>query len=112
MSQFSKIQTGGCRYCKIDENTISPYGFDIYMLNGESEVCDGKKCNFLCKWFNKKNDYLVQEMQALEQYLGRIPKNNKLYKTEIVIKVRVNNTSCIPKEQFEILREVIEEKKQ
>ena len=54
MSQFSKIQTGGCRYCKIDENTISPYGFDIYMLNGESEVCDGKKCNFLCKWFNKK----------------------------------------------------------
>lgn len=51
-------------------------------------------------------------MQALEQYLGRIPKNNKLYKTEIVIKVRVNNTSCIPKEQFEILREVIEEKKQ
>ena len=63
--------------------------------------------NFLCRWFNKKNAYLVQEMQALEEYLNRVPAEERFYKTKIRIKVVVSNPTELSDEQFEVLEKQI-----
>ena len=103
LSQFSKITCKKCEFGKIDNNTISNDGFEINPIMDES-VCESEKCNFLCKWFNTKNDYLVQEMQALQKYLSRVPVGERFYNTEIIIKVIVANPTDISDEHFEVLK--------
>lgn len=106
LSQFSMMTARECKYGKINEKKLNNNGFEI-VLNDEGEKCSGSKCNFLCRWFNKKNDYLVQEMQALEAYLLRVPVTERFYNTKIVIKVIVSNPTDLSDEQFEILKSQI-----
>lgn len=110
LSQFSKYKKSGCKYGKIQEESISSEGF-VLELNKDGVICESESCNFLCRWFNEKNDYLVQEMQALEAYLARVPVTERFYNTKIRIKVVVTNPTDISDEQFEILkREIAKEK--
>lgn len=106
LSQVSKMEPKGCRHGKIKEDTVCNNGFEIELLN-EDANCSSEKCNFLCRWFNDKNYYLVEEMQALEAYLRRVPLSEKFYNTKIIIKVVVLNPTNIPDEQFEILKKKI-----
>lgn len=106
LSQFSKMESIHCAYGKVDEGTLCENSFVIELLK-EGERCDSKKCNFLCRWFNDKNYYLIQEMQALEKYLSRIPVAERFYNTKILIKVKVKNPTNISDEQFEILKKKI-----
>ena len=46
-------------------------------------------------------------MQALEEYLNRVPADERFYKTEIRIKVVVSNPTELSDEQFEILQKQI-----
>lgn len=106
LSQFSKMDSLKCSYGKINEESLCSNGFVIELL-GEDERCSSEKCNFLCRWFNDKNNYLVQEMQALEAYLSRVPVTDRFYNTKILIKVVVKNPTDISDEQFEILKKKI-----
>ena len=106
LSQFSKMDSIKCDCGKLSEKTLSGEGFIIELL-GDSEVCNSDKCNFLCRWFNDKNYYLVKEMQALEAYLSRIPVHERFYNTKIVIKVIVKNPTHISDEQFDVLKRKI-----
>lgn len=106
LSQFSKTEACGCKCGQINEDTISSDGFEIELLE-DNVSCSSTKCNFLCRWFNNKNYYLVEEMQALEAYLSRVPKTERFYNTKIVIKVIVSNPTDISDEQFEILKKRI-----
>lgn len=108
LSQVSKMEPKGCRCGKIREDTLCRNGFEIELLDGNIS-CSSEKCNFLCRWFNDKNYYLVEEMQALEAYLSRVPVTEKFYNTKIVIKVIILNPTDISDEQFEILRRKITE---
>lgn len=104
LSQFSRTSCdSSCVYGRLDEDSLSDSGFDIHMLDGSGK-CVSDKCNFLCRWFNKKNDYLVQEMQALEAYLRRVPAQERFYNTRIIIRVTVSNPTRLSPELFEILR--------
>lgn len=103
LSQFSKTEACGCECGKINEDSINGEGFEI-LLNDDNKICTSDKCNFLCKWFNNKNYYLIKEMQALEAYLLRVPKTERFYNTEIVIRVVVSNPTDISDEQFELLK--------
>lgn len=107
LSQFSKLEARGCNSGKLIEQTLQNDGFEIKLLGNNGE-CKSTKCNFLCRWFNKKNNYLVQEMQALEGYLSRIPLKDKFYKTKIIIKVVVSNPTDIKNDQFDILKNAID----
>lgn len=109
LSQFSKMKSKKCECGRINEKTLSENGFSIE-LSRDKEVCNSNKCNFLCRWFNDKNFYLVKEMQALEAYLERIPVRERFYNTKILIKVIVNNPTHISDEQFDILKRKISEK--
>ena len=105
LSQFSKTSCdNSCAYGRLDEDTLSDTGFEIHMLD-EDGKCTSDKCNFLCRWFNKKNAYLVQEMQALEAYLHRVPAKDRFYDTRIIIRVTVSNPTRLSSELFEILKE-------
>ena len=106
LSQFSKMDSKKCDCGKLSEETLSGEGFIIELL-GDNEVCNSDKCNFLCRWFNDKNYYLVKEMQALEAYLDRIPVKERFYNTKIVIKVIVKNPTHISDEQFDVLKRKI-----
>lgn len=55
----------------------------------------------------QENEYLVQEMQALEAYLSRVPVTERFYNTKIKIKVVIQNPMDISDEQFEILKKNI-----
>lgn len=106
LAQFSKMKCANCSFGVIDEKTLSDKGFTIEMI-GDGKTCSSEKCNFLCRWFNKKNEYLVQEMQALEAYLSRVPVTERFYNTKIKIKVVIQNPMDISDEQFEILKKNI-----
>lgn len=103
ISQFSKMDSKKCTCGRIKEESLNNNGFEIELL-GENEVCSSENCNFLCRWFNEKNNYLMEEMQALEAYLDRIPVTERFYNTKIVVKVVVLNPTEITDEQFEILK--------
>lgn len=106
MSQMSNENCMKCKYCKIIENTLSENGFEIEMLSEKDSNCTSEKCNFLCRWFNKKNEYFMAEMRELEAYLNRVPKENRFYKTKILIRVVILDDANITLEQFEVLKKV------
>lgn len=70
--------------------------------------CENDQCNFLCKWFTNKNDYLIDEVAALQTYLNSLDSN--FYATEIEIRINVLRNDKIPNETFDYLREFIEQK--
>lgn len=49
------------------------------------KACTSDKCNFLCKWFVKKNYYLFLELASLQEYLESLPDN--YFKPEIEVLV-------------------------
>lgn len=99
MSQLSKITNDKlCEFGKIDETTISSKGFTLKC----GEKCNGEKCNFLCKWFVKKNEYLMKEFEALKAYLNRIP--TKFYTSDFEICLHVVDKTNLDTHQFEIIR--------
>lgn len=102
ISQLSKVEnSNGCEFGKIDTSSISSEGFRIKCgIN-----CDGNACNFLCKWFVKKNQYLLMEFTALKAYLNRTSGN--FYKTDIEIMIHIIDKTKLDAQQFEILKENI-----
>lgn len=67
----------------------------LKMLNkigNETSKCDGQ-CNFMCKWMCEKNNYLINELQAINKYLSRNQDNN--FDTEIYLKIHMQNTGAI-----------------
>ena len=98
MSQLSKVPNKeGCPFGQIDQTSILDHGFTI-KCNG---FCDGTNCNFLCKWFMKKNAYLIEELSELRAYLNRTPDN--FFKTDIEVQICIVDKTKIDAKQFEIL---------
>ena len=98
ISQLSQVENEkGCKYGNLDRDTLSDNGFTIRF----GEPCNGKNCNFLCKWFMKKNGYLIEELAALKSYLNRIP--DTYFKTDIEVRICIINKTKVDARQFEIL---------
>lgn len=108
LSQFSKYETKHCTCCSIMEDSIKGSEFELKM-NDKGSACNSEKCNFLCRWFNEKNAYLVSELQALESYLRRVPLVERFSNTKIRIKVIVSNPTNLASEQFEIIKHKIKD---
>ena len=99
MSQLSKITDDKlCKFGKMDETSVSSKGFTLKC----GEKCNGEKCNFLCKWFVKKNEYLMMEFEALKAYLNRIP--TKFYTSDFEICLHIVDKTNLDAQQFEILK--------
>ena len=96
-----------CKYARMCPESLSANGFQLVF--DHAGTCDIKKCNFLCSWFNKKNEYLTQEMYALEKYLNRIPQEERFFDTRIVINVHVIESTNLDDAQFEVLKKELKE---
>ena len=102
MSQMSNIDSkNSCRQVGLCEGTLTSKGFDLH----GGEPCDAQKCNFLCKWFVTKNEYLINEFAEMKEYLNRVP--NKFFASDITITIKIDNVTKISDQQFEIVKEMI-----
>lgn len=107
MSQMSKCQCNkSCEYMEIVN--IDDNGFELKIGNS----CENGKevCNFLCKWFSKKNHYLMQELYALREYLGRVPEN--YFGAEVAVCVKIANRTCLDEKQFGVLEQYLKNEMQ
>lgn len=63
-------------------------------------------CNFLCKWFMRKNNYLAVELAALKAYLASIQEN--FFLADVEIQIRVIENTRLPNETFDYLKQYVE----
>lgn len=99
------------RSTKCNHVATSKFSFEdnghatIILKCDKGKVCKSDKCNFLCKWFTRKNEYLIEEITALQEYLNSIDDN--FYHTEFEIRVKVISNNNIPNEVFDYLHEYL-----
>lgn len=100
LPQFTQEVNGRCknmRLAGVKENKIS-------LVCGEA--CESGQCNFLCKWFVKKNEYLFIELAALREYLHSIP--DRYFESEIEVIVDSGKKNFLTDKQFSKLKEYVE----
>ena len=93
--------------CLSEFKSHDPSHTKILLKCKQGEKCSNTQCNFLCKWFTKKNEYLIDEVAALQAYLNSLDSN--FYQTEIEIYINVLRNDNIPNEIFDYLREYVEQ---
>lgn len=100
LPQMTGAKKGDCNCMnleKVDEAIIC-------LLIGDE--CNSDKCNFLCKWFVKKNEYLFMELAALQEYLNNSPDN--YFKSLIELKIRSSGENFLTQKQFTLLKEYVD----
>lgn len=103
ISQMSGINNDRkCGTVSLDEMSLSNEGFELRC----GKTCTCKSCNFLCKWFLKKNWYLVNELHGLRNYLNRV--QDRFYNSDVTIRIKVRNKTALTEQQFEIIKNIIE----
>ena len=104
-NQLSGI-TNNKKCSKISLESIDEDTQFLELLCGKE--CCAKKCNFLCKWFINKNDFLIEELDEMKSYLNRTP--NTFYKSDIKVYLCIeeNPQTNLTPQQFEIIKEKIE----
>jgi hypothetical protein len=90
--------------CEILKDDYSEYYLKIAIQRGSE--CDGKNCNFSCKWITNKHKYLFDELIELKQYLDR--NVNNIFKTEFEVNLKFENTSVLPPDYLDVIKERIE----
>lgn len=82
---------------------------DVVVLEIGSGGCgnigEGYKCHFLCKWMEKKNHYLYEELAELQKYLGR---NDSIFDTKFEVRINYSHAKKIPPEYLDIISKEIE----
>lgn len=102
LPQMTGEKRGDCSCMNL--NTVE--GTTICLQCGEK--CDTDKCNFLCKWFVKKNEYLFMELTALQEYLNNSPEN--YFKSLIELQIRSNDKNFLTPKQFTLLKKYVDGK--
>lgn len=110
---LSSLKKGKCKNmcCTFDIEEIKSHGKDIrnYIHTMKIDIgkdnCSNSKCNFMCKWVTIKHKYLFDELIALKAYLDRT--SNNIFKTEIVVVLELENTSIVPPEYIDIVKNEI-----
>lgn len=64
-------------------------------------------CIFLCKWFNKKNNWLIDELYSLQKYLNDVPEN--FFQSEITVRLNIIRNTDMPNEVFDYLHEYLDD---
>lgn len=68
--------------------------------------CSSDKCNFLCKWFAQKNEYLFLELASLQEYLESLPDN--YFKPEIEVVIHSSEKNRLSPKQFTLLKKYVD----
>lgn len=87
---------------KIETATLDKKSNLKYILDCD-KICDRPECNYLCKWFSIKNNYLFDELASLKYYLNAIVEN--YYQFDIEILVHPIEKTNITNKEFDYLTE-------
>ena len=99
MPQLTHLKSNKCSAMKLADVS----GNILHLIPGEK--CDGSLCNFLCKWFALKNNYLADELDALQKYLQSVRDN--YFDTKIEIQLETVNESRLSEKQYSLLQEYL-----
>lgn len=108
MSQTTEvIKKEKCRFIAKSEFTHEENEQPTIFIDCDKDaVCKNLKCNFMCKWFVSKNNYLFQELGALKEYLANVQDN--FFAPEISVCIRSVSNTDIPNDIFDYLRDYVE----
>ena len=95
LQQMTQVESPKCK--NINMKSID----EKQMILECGEVCKNEECNFLCKWFSKKNSFLFLELDALRKYLNSVPDN--YFETRIEVIIEYSDKSILSPEQFSFL---------
>lgn len=96
-------KNGKCeRVCMLDYDNNNEL---ILNIKSSEKKCEQENCNFICKWFMKKNWYLIYELSYLQSYLYDA---QNYFKTTFRIQLKLNDNNILRPEDFDDLREYIE----
>ena len=95
------LTTVPCNRCKNASAQLVKGDDEIVINLGNGNMCDDKKCTFLCKWLMKKNSYLLSELNALQLYFNRNKSN--LFETKIQIKINFSNAKSVDSKYYDIV---------
>lgn len=98
-----------CTFAGIDRTTLANDSKFIDLKCGIACSSYGA-CNFLCRWFTKKNKYLLRELEALTCYLERIPDN--FFGSAIIVRVEMIDSTKLEANQFELIKKHIDEREE
>jgi len=108
MSQTSKVKKKkGCNFIKKSELKIGSKMPEIIITCHKNSECENYKndiCNFLCKWFITKNNFLFEEFATLSDNLNR---QDYFYTSEVNIIIKAITNTEVSEEVFDYLREYV-----
>lgn len=106
LSQTSKVdKKAGCNYIresKLANKTMMP---EITIICRKDSICNKSMCNFMCKWFTTKNNYLFEEFATFSDYLNNI--KDYFYASEVIIKIKAIKNTDVSENVFDYLRDYV-----
>lgn len=105
IDQLTTIETKKSKKCN-NVKMKNYLGGDSVILDirNSNEKCDQKKCNFICKWFNTKNGWLINELSNLQSYINDV---HAYFDTSFEIELVLNDSTILRPEDFDDLKEYI-----
>ena len=97
VSQMNKLESKKCKNMNLIDTELKNCSLK-YQIGNE---CKSKNCNFLCQWVVCKNEYLFNELSALQIYLNN--NINNYYKSKFYVVVEVIEKTSLNTEQLEIV---------
>lgn len=73
-------------------------------IQDHNKKCEQENCNFICKWFMKKNWYMINELCYLQNYLSDV---GNYFETSFNIKLKLNDNNMLRSEDFDDLKDYI-----
>ncbi len=91
LMSINKIEKCEGIKCKLNKEQDE---ITIKMMNKSNDEikCDNQ-CNLMCRWMNVKNEYLINELKALDRYVSRNNDNN--FMTNFYVKIHMVNSNRI-----------------
>lgn len=77
----------------------------VLKICNNKKKCNQNKCNFVCKWFNKKNEWLINELSYLQMYLND---TKSYFNTNFKIKLILQDSKILKPEDFDELSNYID----
>lgn len=107
MSQTTVTKPNMCKHISCAELKAKPGEKTEIVAQCEQEKqCDNNNCNFLCKWFMSKNNYLTAELAALKKYLMSIEEN--FFAVSVEIRIQAIENKRLSNETFDYLKQYLE----
>jgi hypothetical protein len=98
--QLTSEESFNCKY-----NCINRIENDEIIIDFEEKQCGDSKCNFICKWMAKKNEYLYNELAELQSYLNR--NNENFFYTKIHVTIKMLEELNLDPEHIKMIRKII-----